>query len=208
MVSTSSVNIYKPENDCQKKVLFLGYDKDCTTLIDALLVADCEVHQTSEKIPNAEYDLVVSFGYRHLIDKSMIERIGCPIVNLHISYLPFNRGAHPNFWSFFDGTPSGVTIHLIDEGVDTGPILFQKYVTFCESEITFAQTHKRLVKEIEALFTHNLQRILACDWEAKKQVGAGKQHYLKDLPENFAGWNSVIVDEIKRLRKILGSANA
>ena len=71
-------------------------------------------------------DLIVSFGYRHILRSDFINKCGCPIANLHISYLPFNRGAHPNFWSFYDDTPSGVSIYLIDEGIDTGPILFQK----------------------------------------------------------------------------------
>ena len=38
---------------------------------------------------------------------------------MHISYLPFNRGAHPNYWSFKDNSPKGVTIHFIDNGIDT-----------------------------------------------------------------------------------------
>ena len=32
------------------------------------------------------------------------------IINLHISFLPFNRGYYPNLWSHQEGTPSGVTI--------------------------------------------------------------------------------------------------
>ena len=41
-----------------------------------------------------------------------------PIVNLHISYLPFNRGSHPNYWSFVENTPKGVSIHEIDEQIE------------------------------------------------------------------------------------------
>ncbi len=59
------------------------------------------------------------------------------IINLHISFLPWNRGAHPNFWSFYDDTPKGVTIHLIDEGIDTGAIIYQKEITFDRNEKTF-----------------------------------------------------------------------
>lgn len=46
-------------------------------------------------------------------------------MNLHISYLPWNKGADPNFWSCIDGTPAGVTLHHIDAGVDTGDIIAQ-----------------------------------------------------------------------------------
>ncbi len=208
MTPVSSPTVYKPSGTRQKTALFLGYGRDRTSLIDALLDANCEVHHSEDGIPSTRYDFVISFGYRHLIKKSTIENIGCPIINLHISYLPYNRGAHPNFWSFFDQTPAGVTIHLIDEGIDTGPILFQKRVTFAEGEITFAQTYDRLVKEIETLFLRRLPEIVTGDWTEREQIGAGTHHGLRDLPVEFAGWNSVIVDEIKRLRQITGSQNA
>ena len=47
-----------------------------------------------------------------------------------MSYLPFNRGAHPNFWSFVDNTPSGVSIVEIDKGIDTGPVIYKKKIKF------------------------------------------------------------------------------
>ncbi len=43
-----------------------------------------------------------------------------------MGYLPFNRGAHPNFWSFMEKTPSGVTMHEINSGIDKGKIIVQK----------------------------------------------------------------------------------
>ena len=47
-----------------------------------------------------------------------------------MSYLPYNRGAHPNFWSFVNNTVKGVTIHEIDQGIDTGKIILQKSIKF------------------------------------------------------------------------------
>ena len=126
-----------------------------------------------------------------------------PIINLHISYLPWNKGAHPNFWSHFDCTPSGVTIHEIDEGVDTGNIIVQKYVNFEKSEITFSQTFKRLRKEVENLFIRNIDKLLTTSWESTPQRRSGTCHKLKDLPTLFGGWDTVIKDEIVRLDKLL-----
>jgi methionyl-tRNA formyltransferase len=82
---------------------------------------------TFESIENVtEADFVISYGHRRLIGSPQVSRFENRILNLHISYLPWNRGADPNFWSFFDDTPKGVTIHLIDAGMDTGPILTQR----------------------------------------------------------------------------------
>ena len=115
--------------------------------------------------------------------------------------MPFNRGAHPNFWSFYDGTQSGVSIHLIDEGIDTGPILFQKKIQF-EDEKTFIETYDRLFDEIENLFIENIDLIVSKKWTAMKQVGKGTFHSDKDLPNEFNGWQSSIADEIKRLKNL------
>ena len=68
----------------------------------------------------------MSFGYRKIIHNKILKKLHKPIVNLHISYLPYNRGSHPAFWAFLDRTPSGVTIHELDKGIDTGKIIFQK----------------------------------------------------------------------------------
>jgi len=191
-----------------KRILFLGYDRTQTILIDALIDANCEVHHTKDPITHhVKYDLILSFGYKHILPKNVIIGVGCPILNLHIAYLPFNKGAHPNFWSFYENTPSGVTIHLMDDGIDTGPIVYQRYVNFDDTEVTFAQTYDRMINEIESLFISKISDILSDKWKAKPQRGKGTLHYVKDLPKEFNGWDTVIEDEIIRLDKILGSIN-
>ncbi|MGZ6391592.1 MAG: methionyl-tRNA formyltransferase, partial [Ktedonobacterales bacterium] len=54
-------------------------------------------------------------------------RLGC--LNVHPSLLPNNRGPDPLFWTFRHGeTSTGVTIHQMDEGLDTGAILLQEHI--------------------------------------------------------------------------------
>lgn len=183
-----------------KRVLFLGYTQEQSSLIDELVNANCEVWHTQEKIETTEaFDFVISYGYRHILMKSVIESSKAPIINLHISYLPWNRGAHPNFWSFFDRTPSGVSIHLVDEGVDTGSILFQRYVNFDKEQVTFSQTYKQLIFEIESLFKENLKSIIEGNYKPIPQRRKGSYHKAGDLPSDFRGWDSNIEDEIRRL---------
>jgi methionyl-tRNA formyltransferase len=55
-------------------------------------------------------DFILSFGLRKIISENIIKKLKKPIFNIHLSYLPFNRGAHPNFWSFIENTPAGVSI--------------------------------------------------------------------------------------------------
>lgn len=85
---------------------------------------DCIVRSANFEVSDwPECDWVVCFGYRKIIQPRTIFNFRGRIINIHISLLPWNRGADPNFWSWFDDTPKGVTIHLVDAGIDTGPIL-------------------------------------------------------------------------------------
>ena len=180
------------------KIIFLGYTSTETRLINELEKRKCVVHAYNKKISINEVfnsNLIISFGYRYILDSEFINNCGCPIVNLHISYLPFNRGAHPNFWSFYDDTPSGVSIHLIDEGIDSGPILFQKKIEFT-NEVTFLETYKTLFFELENLFIYNIEEIIQRKWTERKQINKGTFHSVKDLPKDFKGWESSINDEI------------
>ena len=187
-----------------KDILFLGYSEEETILIEKLREIGCKVDCfKDEGFDIGKYDLVISFGYRNIIKKELISKTIIPIINLHISYLPWNRGSHPNFWSFFDSTPSGVSIHMIDDGIDTGPIIFQKYVDFDKNEITFTDTYKRLISEIEQLFLSNINDIINGNYSLKPQRGSGSYHKKSQLPKEFNGWDSNIVEEINRLNKIL-----
>jgi hypothetical protein len=186
----------------KKIILFLGYGRSQTRLIDLLIANNCIVDHSDQRIETLEgYDCVISFGYKHILEQNVLSDADCPIFNLHISYLPYNRGAHPNFWAFFDNTPSGVTIHLIDGGVDTGPIVKQKYVRFRKVEDTFDKTYSVLIESVEDLFVEFLPSLLADNWAAEPQKGEGSYHRISDLPTNFSGWNSVITEELLRLRR-------
>ncbi|HSR51317.1 MAG TPA: formyltransferase family protein [Acidobacteriota bacterium] len=64
--------------------------------------------------------------------------------NLHPSLLPHGRGAHPHAWAIAAKEPAGVTLHLIDEGVNTGAILAQEAV-FTLATDTAAALYARLM---------------------------------------------------------------
>jgi phosphoribosylglycinamide formyltransferase-1 len=74
-------------------------------------------------------DLVVLAGYMHVLTKPFLARFPGRIVNVHPSLLPAFPGAHPIEDALAAGVETtGVTVHLVDEGVDTGPILVQEAV--------------------------------------------------------------------------------
>lgn len=70
--------------------------------------------------------LSVCFGY--IFKQPYINFFPKGIVNLHTSFLPYNRGANPNVWSIIDPYPAGVTLHYVDKGIDTGDIISQQEI--------------------------------------------------------------------------------
>ncbi len=70
-----------------------------------------------------------------------IPRLGC--LNVHPSLLPANRGPDPLFWTFRNGDRvTGVTIHLMDEGLDSGPIVAQEHIEVADG-IRYAELEAR-----------------------------------------------------------------
>lgn len=89
-----------------------------------------------------EMIIVAAFG--QILPKAIIDypRLGC--LNIHPSLLPRYRGAAPLHWSIIRGeTETGVTIMLMDEGMDSGDILLQEKTPLGAME-TFGQLHDRL----------------------------------------------------------------
>ena len=125
-------------------------------------------------------DLIVSHGYRHLIRSEVIQIYQRRILNLHISMLPWNRGADPNFWSILDATPKGVSIHEVDVGLDTGPLLFQKEVIF-DSRDTLKTSYEKLQAGVLELLVSEWPKISTLDWQSHPQAPGGTSHRKRDL---------------------------
>jgi folate-dependent phosphoribosylglycinamide formyltransferase PurN len=196
-----------------KKILFLGTKKNLIYLINKLKknYKNISISQTKKKISLkviSRHDLVVSFGYKHVIEKKIIKNIKRPIINLHISYLPFNKGAHPNFWSFAENTPSGITIHEINDRIDGGNILFQKMINFDfyknKKKLTYENSYKVLINEIQKLFLQNVKKIINNEYMSFPQIGKGSFHSKKDLPTILKSWKQNIFNtsiKFNNLRK-------
>jgi phosphoribosylglycinamide formyltransferase 1 len=74
-------------------------------------------------------ELVVLAGYMHLLTKPFLDRFPGHVVNVHPSLLPQFPGTHAIDDAIAAGVAeTGVTVHLVDEGIDTGPILGQEAV--------------------------------------------------------------------------------
>ena len=149
---------------------------------------------------------IISYNYKYLIDEDVIKYMKNKIVNLHISLLPWNRGANPNLWSFIDNTPKGVTIHQVSAGLDEGMILLQKEVEFNLKKETFSTTYNKLNAEIVKLFVDNWNKIKNAEIVPKNQVGEGSYHKIIDYTKlknkiDFT-WDDNIYEFMQRYNKL------
>ena len=69
-------------------------------------------------------DVVLVFG-TGLLKPALLDRFPGRAVNIHLGLSPYYRGAGTNFWPLVNGEPEycGATIHMLDDGVDTGPVI-------------------------------------------------------------------------------------
>ena len=89
-------------------------------------------------------DLVVCAGYMHLLSSAFLERFPDRVVNVHPALLPAFPGAHAVEEALAAGaSETGATVHLVDEGIDTGPILRQERVAILPDD-TPATLHERI----------------------------------------------------------------
>ena len=87
-------------------------------------------------------DLVVLAGYMHLLTNTFLERFPDRIVNVHPSLLPRFPGTHPIDDALAAGVDStGVTVHYVDAGVDSGPIIRQEAISVEPRETLVERIH-------------------------------------------------------------------
>jgi phosphoribosylglycinamide formyltransferase 1 len=74
-------------------------------------------------------ELVVLAGYMHLLTPPFLRRFPDRVINVHPSLLPSFPGVHPIEDALAAGVEvTGVTVHYVDEGIDTGPVIVQEEV--------------------------------------------------------------------------------
>ncbi|NEC12916.1 phosphoribosylglycinamide formyltransferase [Streptomyces sp. SID8014] len=105
----------------------------------------------TEAVAAYEPDLVVSAGFMKILGKEFLARFGGRVVNTHPALLPSFPGAHGVRDALAYGVKvTGCTVHLVDDGVDTGPIIAQGVVEVVEEDSVEGEAalHER-IKDVE-----------------------------------------------------------
>lgn len=143
-----------------------------------------------QKLEEVNADIGICFSYDLIIKKEILDMFRMGIFNLHGALLPKNRGANALNWVLINGeSETGMTLHKMDEGIDSGPIVLQKKVKI-EYEDTavslrdkLAQAAIILLDEFWDMYINSKITLLQQDEEMAT--------YLKRRKENdgFFEWN-------------------
>lgn len=85
--------------------------------------------QLAAELP-AEIDLGLLAWWPKILKEALLDIPRLGFINTHPSLLPWNRGKHYNFWALVEQAPFGVTLHKVDQGVDSGATVAQLPVAY------------------------------------------------------------------------------
>lgn len=170
--------------DCIPEILLLhpaprqNWGKEIKTLFSGTPVIEWGNNTaTNLKESGAEVLLSVNFGY--IFTAEILALFEYP-VNVHMGYLPYNRGSHPNVWSIIENTPAGVTMHLMTEDVDKGDIISQVEVEVCPDD-TGKSLYEKLERASAELTADRFPSILRGDFNTSPLPAGGTFHYAHEF---------------------------
>jgi methionyl-tRNA formyltransferase len=130
------------------------------------------------------FDLLVCCSYSMLIRPEMLQAVGGRAVNVHAALLPRNRGPNPIQWAIIRDEPvTGVTLHVMDDGIDTGPVIAQIEDPVRDSD-TWVTVSERLHAAMRGLLADQLPDVLAGPVAARRQDEAAATRNPRLTPDS------------------------
>jgi len=154
-------------------------------------------------IRDLQPDIVVSSGFEHKVPEEIIEVPDKGIVNLHPSYLPYNRGAHPYIWPIVEDTPAGLSVHYMSKEIDQGDIIDRKKVELRPDD-TAKTLRDRLMEEQTRIFIQNWNAVKEGAKGTEQSPDSGTTHYRRELDE----FSKLELDEVKTVAEIIDKLRA
>ncbi len=150
--------------------------------------------------------MLISAGYRHIVPQEYLDIPEFGAINLHKSYLPYNRGANPNVWSILDERPAGVSLHYMTSDVDQGPIIDRRKINVRPDD-TAKTLYERLEDAQFTQFTECWPTIRDQEAEVmlQSELNTDGTYHKK---EDFVNTWKLDLDENKSVREIINLLRA
>ncbi len=128
----------KSSADRKKEILNIyGASVDDTKMMESgpVLVNSVNDEECIEALKKIGPDIVVVNGTR-IISEKVLNCVNATFINLHAGITPKYRGSHGAYWALYnsDAENAGVTVHLVDKGIDTGNVIYQSPITITEKD--------------------------------------------------------------------------
>lgn len=113
-----------------------------------------------EILKKYKIDLIALAGFMRILSASFIKEYRNKIINIHPSLLPAFKGLNAQLQALESGVKySGCTVHFVDEGVDSGPIIEQAVVRVKDND-TVADLSQRILKEEHKIYPEVIKNIV------------------------------------------------
>ncbi len=141
------------EFNLNNNVLFKNVASACAKLhIQFISIASLKEESLVQQTIDRKIDLLIYSG-GGILKKKLIEATKTGVLNAHGGPLPFFRGMNGLEWSLLYNVKPEVTIHLIDQGIDTGPILAKFPIEIKEGDTISSLRGKSVVVEVKGILT-------------------------------------------------------
>ncbi|MCP9830094.1 hypothetical protein KBZ14_04335 [Synechococcus sp. HJ21-Hayes] len=149
-------------------------------------------------------DLGLLLWWPRIISPRIIGSTRLGFVNTHPSLLPFNRGKHYNFWALVEQCPFGVSLHLVEEGIDCGDLIAQRGIDYTWED-TGETLYRKAIAGMKELFIDTYPLIREQKLATKPQVlSKGSIHFSSELEAA----SRIALDEPTTARQLLNLLRA
>lgn len=129
-----------------------------------------------------EIDYIICIHFPFMIPKTILDLPKIGVLNLHPSYLPYNKGWHTPTWTILNDTICGATLHFMSEKLDEGDIIHQKKMKVLDND-TANSLYKRILALEFEVFCEAFDSIISLRPNRNKQKNNGSSHKKSDLFE-------------------------
>lgn len=162
-----------------------------------------QVHRAINQT-NVVFDLGISAWWPKIIRAPLLQIPRNGFVNTHPSLLPYCRGKHYNFWALVEQAPFGVTLHTLDQGVDTGDIVAQLPISY-GWEDTGESLYKKAGAAMVRLFCETYPMLRSGTFEKRPQdLSIGSFHRAAELEAA----SEIVLEQSYRARDLLNLIRA
>jgi methionyl-tRNA formyltransferase len=127
------------------------------------------------------FDLGLLAWWPKIIREPLLSLPRRGFVNTHPSLLPYGRGKHYNFWSIVERVPFGVSLHMVEEGIDSGDVVAQAELSY-DWEDTGGSLYQKAAEAMLKLVQATYPRLRNLDFKTRPQdLASGTFHRASEL---------------------------